>query len=160
MLPAFVAGFLLVVFALQMSLPASTKLPALSSLAPKRFTSAPLPEIPARSAITKKPFFAGINKGANETGTAAALGGTLDATSLVGIAGTGTMRFGIVKTASLPARSVYRGDTVEDWRVAGIQSDRMILLRGREVRELKVGAPPRVQQVSIPAEDAQEEASE
>jgi hypothetical protein len=154
LVPALFAAALLVLCGAQLLLPSATVLPPPSSLAPRRLVAKAPPLVPLYGEITQAPIFPTSGGGLTPASPAG-----LDSYFLVGLARTNNRVVATVKSTGSAAINVRVGSQLGDWRVTGIHSDRIVMTRKNEMRELFVGAAALAAQ-AIPQNNAEEESGE
>ena len=155
------AGALALGLAIQLALPQASPLAEVApggSIRASPMTGRGLPggeqvhpsSAPAYPAILDRPLF---SPGRSETAAAAGDIAPLGALALLGVASDGGRASATLAVAGGPPGSLRLGETIQGWRLSGVERDHAILSRGGVVQVLKVGAPAQAP-VSAPATPA------
>lgn len=129
----------MLILALQLALPYRTPLPADVSLAPRRPRPMAVPQLPTYSQLLAAPIFApdrapgggGGKEGANASGS-------LDDVTVVGIAIARGSAAAVVRTAA-GSQTLKPGQSLEGWRLVGMDALHLSFARGDERRILTLG---------------------
>lgn len=129
----------MLILALQLALPYRTPLPADQSLAPRRPRPMAVPQLPTYSTLLQQPIFSpdrtpggtGVKGGANTNGS-------LDDVTVTGIAIARGSASAVVRT-SAGSQALKPGQTLEGWRLVGMDTKHLSFARGDERRILTLG---------------------
>jgi hypothetical protein len=127
------------ILALQLALPYRTPLPADQSLAPRRPRPIAVAQLPTYSTLLQQPIFApdrtpggtGVKGGDNANGS-------LDDVTVAGIAIARGSATAVVRT-SAGSQTLKPGQTLEGWRLVGMDAKHLSFARGDERRILALG---------------------
>lgn len=129
----------MLILALQLALPYRTPLPADQSLAPRRPRPMAVAQLPTYSTLLQQPIFApdrtpggtGVKGGANASGS-------LDDVTVAGIAIARGSATAVVRT-SAGSQTLKPGESLEGWRLVGMDTKHLSFARGDERRILTLG---------------------
>lgn len=129
----------MLILALQLALPYRTPLPADQSLAPRHPRPMAVAQLPTYSALLQQPIFSpdrtpggtGVKGGANASGS-------LDDVMVSGIAIARGSATAVVRT-SAGSQTLKPGQSLEGWRLVGMDSKHLSFARGDERRILTLG---------------------
>lgn len=129
----------MLILALQLALPYRTPLPADQSLAPRRPKPAAAAQLPTYSALLQQPIFAPDRSpgGAGLKGEGDA-NGSLDDVAVTGIAIARGSASAVVRT-SAGSQRLKIGQSLEGWRLVGMDVKHLSFARGDERRILTLG---------------------
>ncbi|MGI8841973.1 MAG: hypothetical protein ACR2F8_14510 [Caulobacteraceae bacterium] len=134
-------GVLVLALALQVGLPYGQRLPQTSALAPRRPRPVTVPPVAEYPVILQAPIFSPDRKPGEDLGAAPGAS-TLDSYAALGVAMGRGFASALVKGPGAPTRTLRRGDTLEGWRLAGLDKEKLTFERGTARHVLTVGAPP------------------
>lgn len=123
-----------------MVLPYGERLPDASALAPRRPRPVVAPPLAEYPAILQSPIFSPDRKPGEDLGAAPGAG-ALDSYAALGVATGRAFANALVKGPGAPAQTLKRGDTLEGWRLVGLEKDKLTFERGAARHVLTVGAP-------------------
>ncbi|MGI9168953.1 MAG: hypothetical protein ACR2FH_02085 [Caulobacteraceae bacterium] len=123
-----------------MILPYGERLPAASSAAPRRPRPLVVPPIAEYPAILRSPIFSPDRKPGEDSGAGPGAG-ALDSYAALGVATGKAFATALIRGPGAPPRTVRRGETVEGWRMVGLDREKLTFERGGARHVLTVGAP-------------------
>jgi len=127
--------------ALQVVLPYGERLPEASALAPRRPRPVLVPPVAEYPAILQSPIFSPDRKPGEDLGAAPGVN-VLDSYAALGVATARGFASALVKGPGEAAKTLRLGDTLEGWRLIGLEKDKLTFTRGDARHVLTVGAPP------------------
>jgi hypothetical protein len=126
--------------AVQLLLPGAQPMTETSPLAPRRPRPVVAPTIPLYPAILQAPIFAPDRK-PNEEEDSTPGAGALDGFVAVGVATGHNFATGFLKGPEGTIRTIHLGDSVQDWRLVGIESSKLTFERDTARHVMTVAAP-------------------
>ena len=124
-----------------MALPYGQRLPAASAPAPRRPRPVVVPPVAEYPAILQAPIFSPDRKPGEDLGAGPGAS-ALDSYAALGVAMGHAFASALVKGPGGPAKTLKRGDTLEGWRLVGLDKEKLTFERGPARHVLTVGAPP------------------
>lgn len=123
----------------QLLLPGGQLLSEGSALAPRRPRPITAPIMPAFQAVLQAPIFSPDRKPGDEEQSPAA--GALNGFVAIGVALGHNFATAVVKGPDGAIRTMRTGDSLQDWRLVGIDGSKLTFERDTARHELPVGAP-------------------
>jgi hypothetical protein len=122
------------------ALPYGKRLPEASVQAPRRSRPVLVPPVAEYPTILQSPIFSPDRKPGEDTGAAPGAG-ALDNYTALGVATARGFASALVKGPGAPAKTFRLGDTLEGWRLVGLDRDKVTFERDNARHVLTVGAP-------------------
>jgi len=139
--PAVACGVLVLALALQVAIPYGQRLPEASALAPRRPQPVFVPPVAEYPAILQSPIFSPDRKPGEDLGAAPG-SNVLDSYTALGVATANSFASALVKGPGAGAKTLKRGDTLEGWRLVGLDKEKLTFERGDARHVLIIGAQP------------------
>ncbi len=123
-----------------MALPYGQRLPRASAPAPRRPRPVVVPPVAEYPVILQAPIFSPDRKPGEDLGAGPGAS-ALDSYAALGVGMGRGFATALVKGPGGPAATLRRGDTLEGWRLVGLEKDKLTFERGPARHVLTVGAP-------------------
>ena len=136
--PVLAAGVLLLALAVQMLIPGTQPLTEGSLLAPRRPHLIAAPAPPRFDAILRAPIFSPDRK-PGELDDATPGASALDGFTAVGVSIGHGFASAVLKGPDGNIRTIHVGDTIQDWRLVGIESSQLTFGRDTIRRQIPIG---------------------
>jgi len=138
-MPVFACGVLALALVAQVVLPHGQPLTDASPVLARRPRPVVAPVLPDYGAILQAPIFSPDRKPGEDEGAFAGAG-PLNGFVAVGVATGRNFATALVKGPDGSVRTLHRGDTIQDWRLVGIESSQLTFTRGAARHVIPVGA--------------------
>ncbi len=138
-LPVFACGVLLAALVAQFVIPSGQPLTEASPVLARRPPPVVAPVLRDYAAILRAPIFSPDRKPGEDEDVVAG-SGPLNGLAVVGVATGRNFATALVKGPDGSLRTLHRGDTVQDWRVVGIETSQITFARGAAHHAIPVGA--------------------
>jgi hypothetical protein len=139
-MPVFACAALVAALVAQVVIPDGQPLTDASPVLARRPRPLVAPAIPDYPAILKAPIFSPDRK-PGEDEDAVPGSGPLNGFAVVGVATGRNFAMALVKGPDGSVRTLHRGDTIQDWRLVGIESSQLTFARDTARHVMLVGAP-------------------
>ena len=138
-MPVFACGVLALALVAQLVIPYGQPLTDASPVLPRRPRPIVAPVIPEYAAILQAPIFSPDRKPGEDQDEAPG-SGPLNGFVVVGVATGRNFAMALIKGPDGSVRTLHRGDTIQDWRLVGIESSQLTFTRGAARHVIPVGA--------------------